>query len=299
MRGTLKRLLVLMLVLALAVSIVGCKSDEPAETDTPQSTQSVNQQGNPKEDETQKPDEVDNIDEATEPVESKDPVGGLGVEIPTNFNPNYPRGDSWQVTYMDSALYLNSFGSLCITGVVAIRNMGDVTLYLDDSAFNLSDENGIYVVQHNFANATPRFIEPGETGYLWADGAIVDSDVDAHINYTFEPDVNVTYAEVTPIKYQVSDVEFTTDSTFQIKMTCKVNKAEADDYDSLNCEAVLFDKAGHVLGVVSGKYDGVTEAGDYEATAVGFFMDSLRETNCSIDDIDHYEVFAYPIQYNW
>lgn len=292
----------------MALSLVACGKDEGGRDVEDKPTNSAGSDVKNTENVPENTDKVEPSEEpggrnepaeTQEPEESKAPVESKSPTKPAQTGGNLPSGENWKATYMKTYLYRDSFDDVCLVAVIAIENTSNEVLYVDDAVLELQDTAGNVLYDYNLASTVPLFIEAGETGYIYTDGATVEG-VSENDEYVLVPKIDLVPAEETPIRYEVSDITVDNKSyIYDVQFSFKMTKSAADDNTFARCVAVMFDKDGDVIGITSESIYEIESVGVYDAKIDGFFLGDPNTNTYTVDDIDSYVVFAFPLQFNW
>ncbi len=269
----MKRIAVAVLCASLAMGITACSSSSssgPAEQ--PETVET-------KEEETTS----ENIVEADEEVEEE------ATEAPVEDEPvEEVSATSWEVGEAKTSIWTDSIGSKWIKVIVPVVNNGTDNLYLGTGTIDLEDETGHLVDSLSMVSVYPQVIQPGETA-IYYEETTLDESIEGDL--TAIPHVDVKKASVDLIRYEVSDLELKDAQYGGVELTGRVENTTQEDGKLVYIAAIFYDEENEPVGSAFTIMTNDLVAGD----KVGFSANTFS-LPITTDDIDHYDVFAYPTQ---
>lgn len=179
-----------------------------------------------------------------------------------------------------------------------IRNVGENPIFMGDlmlEGYALKDASGTYSDVQLFEQYYPVVLYPGETGYLhgvtitrslWQGGenltVVWQEDGISHTCLT------VADAEELFSMLKTSDEEVFINDDGNLQMKGKVTNSSASEHTSIRINAVLFDKAGALLGLFTGSVDSLAAN-----EAAEFALTGYPAENFDIADVASWKVEAY------
>jgi len=202
-------------------------------------------------------------------------------------------GAAYEIVYSKGKVY-NTFLGTRIYVIVQIENTGSDSLYINSASVDIEDAKGHLVQTRSYLSAYPQVLLPGETALI---SESVSLDNDPGVNeLTVIPHLNIEKAKIQCIRYKVTDESFTNDRYTGLKMTARVenttNQTESMVYVVVN----LYDANHHGVGQL---YTIITD--DLRpGEKIGCSLSNLSASDTiSIDSIVTYEVFAFPLQFQF
>lgn len=219
-------------------------------------------------------------DGATMTVTLSDP----NSSVPEKTEAGYKLGET--LTYIDANIYVGNY----LSAYTEIENTGNVDLYISDGAYDLEDENGSLIDTFTLPSVCPNVIKPGEKAVL--SGTIEIEDTGKA--YKVVPNVSVKPAKIACVRYEVSDLKLSQGAYTGIEVVGRINNQTTEDDSYVNVAVILRDKAGNVIGTMYTYVDElpVGQKKSFKATNFG-----VRDIDA--EDVGSYEVYAYPIQYQF
>ena len=148
---------------------------------------------------------------------------------------------------------------------------------------DIEDADGSLVDTMSLATSTPTVISPGETAVLYG-----EATVDAEGNYKVVPTFKAVKAKIPNKRYPVSDIKITEDKDFgDIEVIGRVEN-NGDEEESIEVAVIFYGADGSVLGTEH------TYTDEIAAGSKGTFKVSTSVNEIDLEDIDHYDVIAYP-----
>ena len=265
----MKRITVALLCASLAMGVVACGSSSPSSSNS-----SVQQET---------AEEKEAVAEAAEEVKEET------AEAPAETAPVEEKSaTSWEVGEGKVSTWTDSIGSEWIQVMVPVVNNGTDNLYLGSGTMDLEDETGHLVKSMNLVSVFPTVIGPGETAYYYEETTL-DESIEGDLSVI--PHVDVEKAKVDLIRYEVSDMDLKDKEYGGVELTGRVENTTQEDGTLVYVTAFLYNEDNELLGQAFTILNNDLVAGD----KIGFSANTFS-LPITADEIDHYEVFAYPTQ---
>ena len=201
-----------------------------------------------------------------------------------------PKTVKYEVGEPSVEIWTDSINVKWIKVSVPVTNTGTADLYLDDATIDIESSTGTLLDTLSYVGGYPEYIKPGETGYYYEDNFAEFSNNDV----VAVPHVKVEKATNDVIRYDVTDVTITSD-IYGIKVMGRVQNNTTKKESLVMLAANLFDTNEKLICNCFTYLDGSLAAG----AKVGFTISSYSTDDFSPEDVASYEVYAYPVQYNW
>ena len=200
---------------------------------------------------------------------------------------------AWEVGEAKSVTWTDSIGSKWIQIVCPVTNTGTKNLYLSAGSMDLEDSDGHLVDSKNLVSVFPDVLQPGETAYYYEETIL---DEGAPDELSILPHVKVKEATIECIRYETSDISITDDTYGGVKVTGRVENTTSEDGKMVYIVAFLYDADNNMIGSNFTILTDDLVAGD----KVGFSMSGFSlPDGVTADVVDHYEIYAYPTQYQF
>ena len=263
----MKRKLAIVLCLALSVGITACGSSSSSPT---QSAPASNEE-NGSETETE---EVETEEPAEEAASSNDST-------------------AWEVGEGKVVTWTDSIGSGWIQIIVPVTNTGSDNLYLSTGTMDLEDESGHLVDSRSMVSVYPDVLQPGETAFYYEETTL---EVEENTTLKVVPHVEVSKAKVDCIRYDVSDLTLKDEEYGGIALTGRVENTTDEEGSLVYVTALFYGSGNEPIAQAFTILDNNLAAGD----KIGFSASTFSvPDSVTMDMIDHYEVFAYPTQFQF
>lgn len=214
--------------------------------------------------------------------------GGSSVEENTTIGASeatYELGEGIVKTWTDS------IGSGWIMVAIPVKNTGTKNLYLKIGTMDIEDENGELVKTLNMVSAMPQVIKPGETSYYFEE-TLYDGEKTENLKVV--PHVEIESATVDLIRYDLSELGIKDDEYGGVSLTGRVENNTEETGTMVYVVVNFYDKDGNFIYQDFTILDNDLNAGE----KIGFETTS-ESYDFSSSDVDKYEVFAYPDQYQF
>lgn len=200
---------------------------------------------------------------------------------------------SWEVGEATITTWTDSIGSRWAQIICPVTNTGTKNLYLSTGTMDLEDADGHLVDSLSMVSVFPDVIQPDETGYYYEE-TILDEGTPEGLSVL--PHVKVKEATIDCIRYDVSEVNVADEQYGGIKITGRVANSTDEDASLVYVTAFLYDSEDHMIASAFTILTDDLVAGD----KVGFSMSTFSAPDTlTAGSVDHYEVYAYPTQYQF
>lgn len=187
--------------------------------------------------------------------------------------------------------WTDSIGTTWIKYAVPVKNTGDINIYLGSMSVDIESSTGNLLKTESMISVYPSFIKPGEIAYYY-DETIVDFDT-TDIKIVPHVDVNRATSEI--IRYEISDLSITNDKYSGVKVMGRVENNTSKKGTFVYVVANLFDSNDKLICNCFTILDNDLDVGD----KIGFTCKPSAFRNITPDDVFRYEVYAYPLQFNF
>lgn len=190
---------------------------------------------------------------------------------------------AYELGEITTKVFTNSIGTTWVIGIATVKNTGTCDLYISSVNMDIEDADGGLVDTMSLATSTPTVISPGETAVLYG-----ESTVDAEGDYKVVPTFKAVKAKIPNTRYPVSDIKISEDKDFgDIEVIGRVEN-NGDEEESIEVAVIFYGADGSVLGTEHTYTDEIAAGGK------GTFKVSTSVNEIDLEDIDHYDVIAYP-----
>ncbi|MBP3851012.1 MAG: hypothetical protein J6D36_00525 [Erysipelotrichaceae bacterium] len=199
----------------------------------------------------------------------------------------------WEVGKANVASWQDSIDSIWVQIIVPVENTGEGNLYLEDATMDLENKDGELVDSVTYVSAYPQIVKPGETAYYYEETIL---DTDELEDLTVVPHINVKEATVDCVRYKTSDVKVKDKSYGGISVTGRVENNSEKDSDFTNVVILMYNKKGQMIASCYTILSDTLKSGE----KIGFSMNSVAiPKDITAKDVDHYDIYAYPSQYQF
>lgn len=205
----------------------------------------------------------------------------------------------YEITYQSSYIYRNVLGEIDCFALVEIENTSAEDLYLDRATFDFEDSSGkllATVAQYSTIGYTPYIIAPGEKGYFYTNAASLEGEIDENTEYFFNPTIKVEKSKMEIIRYPITELSISEGNHAPYTIIGRVENNTEEDEGLLHVSCILYRSDGTPICV-----DG-TNVLDFTVGSKASFEISnsfLSYLDIKLEDIDHYEVYACKLQYQF
>ena len=186
--------------------------------------------------------------------------------------------------------WTDSINNTWIKFAVPVKNTGNVNIYIGDMSVDIESSTGSLLKTKSMVNGYPNIIKPGETAYYY-DETTVDFDTTG-IKVVPHVDVQKTSNEV--IRYDISDVSISEDEFYGIKVMGRVENKTSKSGSLVYLTVNLFDSSNNLICTCYTSLDDDLKPGD----KIGFTIKPYAHRVITPSDVDKYEIYAYPYQFN-
>lgn len=180
-------------------------------------------------------------------------------------------------------IFTNSIGTTWVIGIATLKNTGTCDLYISNVGMDIEDADGSLVDTMSLVTSTHTVISPGESAILYG-----EATVDAEGNYKVVPTYKAVKAKIPNTRYPVSDIKISEDKDFgDIEVIGRVEN-NSEEEETIKVAVIFYSADGAVLGAEFTYTDKIA------AGSKGTFKMSTDVNEIDLEDIDHYEVVAYP-----
>jgi hypothetical protein len=177
-----------------------------------------------------------------------------------------------------------------------IENTGNVPIYFKSGTCEVVDANGGLIDIFQNVNVYPSIADPGECVYYYTTESF---DIDEYTragmdDILIKPDGDIAKNE--NIRYDVTDVTLRDEEYFGIKAIGRVENNTSETGNLVTVAVVLFDSSDKPIGVLTDILTDELTPGrqvSFEAS------DLILPDDLTAASVDHYEAFAYPLQYQF
>lgn len=199
----------------------------------------------------------------------------------------------WKVGDAYAKTWVNSIGTTWVQIVCPITNTGKKNIYLSAATMDLEDMDGKLVDSKSLVSAFPDVLKPGETGYYYEETTLNDG---MPTELKVLPHVNAKESKVDCIRLETSEINITDDQFGGVKITGRVENTTDEAQDLVYVVAFLFDANNQLLCSPFTILSDEIAEGD----KIGFSITSLASPDwVTAGAVDHYEIYAYPSQFNF
>lgn len=216
-------------------------------------------------------------------------------DLETNANSNSKNGEmAYEVTYKNAKAYTNSIGTIWVQAIFEITNTGEKPLYLSSGAYDLEDKDGKLIESRKMVSVYPDVIDPGEKAYYYEETTIDKLDSIIELNIIPRPDVK--QAKIEKIRFPITDFELSDGAYKGIDMLGRVENTSGEPQNMIYIVAILYDSNSIPIGQIFTIIMEELAPGD----KIGFSGSSFSlPSDVSKEKVASYEVYAYPLQYQF
>ena len=174
---------------------------------------------------------------------------------------------------------------------IPVTNTGNTNLYLSTSSVDIETADGSLAATLSLVSAYPTVIAPGETAYYFDETTYDDTETEG---LKVVPHVKAEKAQVDLIRFGLSDLKVEDTEYFGAHVIGRVENTTAESDSMIYVVANLYDADGRFIGQQFTILTDDLAPGE----KVGFKTSSLS-WDISAADVGSYEVFAFPLQYQF
>ena len=204
------------------------------------------------------------------------------------------RGGSYHVSYTSAVYWKNSIGTYWVQAIIQVTNPGTIPIYIDGGSIDIEDANGKLVKTISYVSAYPDILLPGESALIVEQTTLDEKPATDTLKAIHH--LSVKKSKNPCIRYAVTETEIKDSRYSGLEMMGRVHNNGAEAVDFLYVVANLYDvnhnPIGQLIEIVS---DGINpgEKKGFTATSLGS-PPTLKK-----DAVAFYEVFAFPLQYQF
>lgn len=278
-----KKYLLLLVATMLFISGCGNSNDKKAEDST--SADSVASGTLSEEPETSK-----------EPEKIKEPEA-LDEAEDESAEPDQSSKDeaSYEVTYQSVKFHQDSIGTIWSQAIFEVTNTGKDALYLDYGSYELEAKDGTLIhTASGTVEAYPQIIEPGEKGYYYEEQMMSEGTPTEDISIA--PRAVAKKATVENVRFEVSDTEIYDKEYGNLDLHGRLTNTSNDVQSMVTVAAILYNENNEPIGQLFTILLDEIQPGEQ----VGFELESMSlPEGINTQSVANYEVFAYPVQYQY
>lgn len=188
-------------------------------------------------------------------------------------------------------VYTDSIGTKYVKVAFSVKNTGKVNVFLKPGSADIENSNGTLEDTVDLISACPQVLKPGETGWYY-ENALYDGTETKNLKIVANPDVEKATDDC--IRYTVSEISIKEEQYLGIKILGRVENGTDKDVESVKVMANLFDKDGKLISQESTYIDEGLTKGQKKSFEIVSLNSEIKKS-----DIDKYEVYAFPYQFNW
>ncbi|MCR5230482.1 MAG: FxLYD domain-containing protein [Solobacterium sp.] len=197
---------------------------------------------------------------------------------------------AWEVGESKAVVWANSIGTKWVQIICPVTNTGTKNLYLNSATIDLEDTDGHLVDSKSMVSAYPDILLPGETAYYYEETTLEEG---APSELSVLPHVQVKEATVNPVRYEISDVTISDETYGGIKIVGRVENTTEEDGKLVYVTALLYDSEDNMIASAFTILNNDLTAKD----KVGFSISTLSVPDTvTASAVDHYTIYAYPMQ---
>lgn len=188
-------------------------------------------------------------------------------------------------------LWTDSINSKWIKVAVPVTNTGTADLYLGSSTIDIESSTGSLLKTISYVGAYPDYLKPGETGYYYEETTcnFSNTDIKAVANLEIEKSV------VEMVRYEISDVTISKGTFDQIEVMGRIKNNTTSKGTLVTVVANLFDANGKLICTCHKLLENDLAVG----AKVGFTLSTYSYSKFAPEDVASYEIYGYPLQYNF
>lgn len=240
-------------------------------------------------------------DSALEPTEESS-VSSSSTDEPTTESTTEPTSDAttessssaapadYALGMCNAVSYRDENGTIWAMCIAEIVNTGDTALFLDYGSFELRDGNDAVVMMTDSVSAYPQVILPGESGYYFE---VVEPDLPETEELTLTVTPDIREAAVDCLRYDVTDTQLRNSPYGGLELLGKAENNTGTDGELVCVAAILLDKEGAPLGLLTTFLTDALPAGAQTDFSVASFMLPAELTAAQVANT---LIFAYPLQ---
>ncbi len=204
---------------------------------------------------------------------------------------------SYAVTYQGYTLYEDYSGDVRDYIIIEVENTGTTDLYLDSASFSFEDADGnLLGVESGLISSDPEIIAPGEKGYFYQNMGSPTGNLDVDEEYTLVADLTIKVAANKIVRYEISDTSISEGSTGPVDVIGRITNSTDEDDSLVWIAVILYDENDIPLGVCG---TNITDLSAGQTQTFSLSSVYLSHLDISLEDVDHYQLYACKTQYQW
>lgn len=204
--------------------------------------------------------------------------------------PKQAESVAWETGEPKAITYTDSIGTKWVQMVCPIHNTGSENLYLSAATMDLEDTDGHLIDSKALISVYPDVLQPGETGYYYNETTL---DSGAPDELVLVPHEKVEKAKVDCIRLETSDVTVQSEQYGGVKITGRVENNSDKDVSFVYVTVFLYNSENELLATAFTILTDDLKAGD----KIGFSASTISVPDyVTLENVDHYEIYAYPAQ---
>ena len=265
----MKKSISFLLIAVLAISMIGCAVPESMELAVDSQTNMSDEQA------TMQATEEGVQELAQEPVAEQ-------------------KNLAYDVVYTKGTVYTNSIGTTWLQAIVQIENTGNTALYVDSSSLDAENAEGKLVETMTYVSGYPVVLNPGETTLI-VEETTLDSNPGVD-TLTIIPHLSISEATVECIRFEVTEESLSEGTYGGIEMMGRVKNTSEKVENMVYVVANLFDADHHGIGQLFTILSNDLNPDE----KIGFTLTALSSPDSlTLDSIASYELFAFPLQFQF
>ena len=201
-----------------------------------------------------------------------------------------PPTASFEVTDQRLNVYRNRAEEFWGQVIAAVQNTGDAPIYLQDSAFRITDADGKSLASDATASAYPQVVAPGETGYYYTETYLETEAADG-LTLEFTPQVSVSAQQ--KVEYTVENPDLQDSRYGGMELRVTLINSTAQDTRHYCVAVLLFDAQGSLIGQFYDVPSVKIPAGGSAVLELSSYMLPDTVTKAEVAD---YRILAYESQ---
>ena len=189
-------------------------------------------------------------------------------------------------------VHTDSIGSVYMECCIVIENTGKENIYIHDTDIDIEDDSGSLIDTKSGLEAYPDVIAPGEKSIIY-DSVLLDENPSD--GCTVKPFFSIEEATVPIERLEVFDVSIKEYYTHYVKTVGRVKNTTDESQSLYTLVVVFYDENDNIIGLTY-TYPDSLEPGETTSFSTTNMFDSQ---DIEFSDIDHYDAFAFTLQYQF
>lgn len=200
-------------------------------------------------------------------------------------------GPQWEVGKGRVTTWEDSIGSTWAQIIVPVTNTGDADLYLSSGSMDLEDETGHLVDSKTLVSVYPEVLKPGETAYYYEETTLEEGGGSA---LSVVPHIKAEKAKVECKRFELSDLELKNEQYGGVALTGRVENTSDNAESMIYVAGFLYDANHEMIATLFTILSDELAPGE----KIGFSASTFSvPDSVTAEAVDHYEVYAYPLQF--